>query len=110
MDNGQHTTIRALLAWARTSLPQEEARTDSEVLLAFVLQRSRTFLYAHDQDQVPSLAAARYRGLIARRLDGEPVAYLTGQREFWSLDLRLSPATLVPRPETPNSPAPSRAL
>lgn len=100
MDTGQHTTIRALLAWARTRLPGEDARTDSEVLLAFVLQRSRTFLYAHDQDQVPSVVAERYQGLIARRRDGEPVAYLTGQREFWSLDLRLSPATLVPRPET----------
>lgn len=81
-------------------LAGEDARTDSEVLLACVLRRSRAFLYAHDNDKVSSAEAGRYQGLIMRRRDGEPVAYLTGHREFWSLDLQLSPATLVPRPET----------
>lgn len=100
MENGPQTTIRALLGWARALLVGEDARTDSEVLLACVLRCSRTFLYAHDNDVVLSAEAGRYQELILRRRDGEPVAYLTGHREFWSLDLQLSPATLVPRPET----------
>ena len=67
MENGPQTTIRALLGWARALLVGEDARTDSEVLLACVLRCSRTFLYAHDNDVVLSAEAGRYQELILRR-------------------------------------------
>lgn len=73
---------------------------DAEILLAHVLGRPRAFLRAHADDAVPPADHDRFRSLLTRRLAGEPVAYLTGKREFWSLDLEVGPGVLVPRPET----------
>lgn len=88
--------IEALLRAARATGEPGEA----EVLLAHALGRPRSWLYAHGQDDVDPAVAARYAALLARRVAGEPVAYLTGSRGFWSLELQVSPATLIPRPET----------
>jgi release factor glutamine methyltransferase len=74
--------------------------TDAAVLLAHVLDRPHAWLYAHGDDDVDDAVATRYAQLLARRVAGEPVAYLTGSRGFWRLDLRVTPDTLVPRPET----------
>ena len=76
------------------------ARLDAELLLAHALNKPRTRLVAWPEDPVSAEQADRYRALIARRVDGEPVAYLTGRREFWSLSLEVTPDTLIPRPET----------
>lgn len=76
------------------------AALDARVLLAAVLAVPRSRLDARPDDPVEGAAAERFAALIERRLDGEPVAYLTGHREFWSLDLRVTPDVLVPRPET----------
>ena len=76
------------------------ARLDAEVLLAHVLGRPRSALIAHAEQCVDAAAVARYRMLLARRAGGEPIAYLIGEREFWSLMLAVSPAVLIPRPET----------
>jgi release factor glutamine methyltransferase len=73
---------------------------DAEILLAHVLGRPRAFLRAHADDAVARADHDRFRSLLARRLAGEPVAYLTGRRGFWSLDLEVGPGVLVPRPET----------
>jgi release factor glutamine methyltransferase len=73
---------------------------DAEILLAHVLGRPRAFLRAYADDDVLPADQDRFRSLLARRLDGEPVAYLTGKRGFWSLDLEVDPGVLVPRPET----------
>lgn len=73
---------------------------DAELLLAHVLGRSRSWLYAHGDDELDDEAVARFATLLARRREGEPVAYLVGQRGFWRFDLRVTPATLIPRPET----------
>jgi len=73
---------------------------DAELLLAHALGRSRSWLYAHRDDPVDPADAERFRALVARRAAGEPVAYLTGRRGFWSFDLRVTPDTLIPRPET----------
>jgi len=73
---------------------------DAELLLAHVLGRPRSWLYAHGDDELGADAAARFDALLARRREGEPVAYLTGQRGFWRFDLQVGPATLIPRPET----------
>ena len=73
---------------------------DAQVLLAHVLGRDRTWLAAHAGDSVPGAEAQTFIALAKRRRDGEPVAYLTGIREFWGLPLAVSPAVLIPRPET----------
>lgn len=75
-------------------------RADAEALLLHVLGRDRAWLFAHARDPVGDEAAAAFAGLVERRANGEPVAYLTGRRGFWTLDLAVSPATLIPRPET----------
>jgi release factor glutamine methyltransferase len=73
---------------------------DAELLLAHALGRSRSWLYAHRDDPVDAVDADRFLVLLTRRAAGEPVAYLTGRRGFWSFDLRVTPDTLIPRPET----------
>lgn len=75
-------------------------RVDAEVLLQHVLRRPPSWLVAH-ADNVLSLADERaYAELVRRRQLGEPIAYITGRRGFWSLELEVTPATLIPRPET----------
>ncbi|HVJ36523.1 MAG TPA: peptide chain release factor N(5)-glutamine methyltransferase [Stenotrophomonas sp.] len=75
-------------------------RADAEPLLLHALGRDRAWLFAHARDPVGDEAAAAFADLVERRAGGEPVAYLTGRRGFWTLDLAVSPATLIPRPET----------
>jgi release factor glutamine methyltransferase len=76
------------------------AALDAQLLLAHVLGTTRGRLLSHPELEVDASAAERYAVLIARRAAGEPLAYLTGTRDFWSLRLTVSPAVLVPRPET----------
>lgn len=76
------------------------ARLDAEVLLGYVLDHDRTWLYTWSDREVGGDALSRYEQLIVRRSAGEPVAYLTGEREFWGLRLRTVDATLIPRPDT----------
>jgi release factor glutamine methyltransferase len=73
---------------------------DAELLLAHALGLPRARLRSHPETPVEASTARDYHGLIERRASGEPLAYLTGWREFWSLRLAVSPAVLVPRPET----------
>jgi release factor glutamine methyltransferase len=75
-------------------------RVDAEWLLAHASGRPRSWLFAHSADPVPADLAERFAALLARRVIGEPVAYLTGVQGFWTLELEVTPATLVPRPET----------
>ncbi|HTO56489.1 MAG TPA: peptide chain release factor N(5)-glutamine methyltransferase [Pseudomonadales bacterium] len=90
------TTIRQWLNGAR----DETSRRDAEVLIAHALDSTRAYLYAHADDVLAEAAEARIRELLAARGRGEPVAYLIGDREFWNLRLTLTPAVLIPRPET----------
>jgi release factor glutamine methyltransferase len=76
------------------------ARLDAQLLLAHLLQRQRTWLLAHDDARLDVAQSATWRALLARRAGGEPLAYMVGEREFHGLALRVSPAVLVPRPET----------
>lgn len=78
----------------------DSARVDAEVLLGHLLSRPRSYLYAWSERPLTALEQTAYEALVARRQQGEPVAYLTGRREFWSLDLEVTPETLIPRPET----------
>jgi release factor glutamine methyltransferase len=73
---------------------------DAELLLAHALGTTRTWLRAHGESLVAAAPSARYCALVERRRAGEPLAYIVGEKEFWSLKLAVSPAVLVPRPET----------
>src|SRR5579863_10064638 len=75
-------------------------RLDVQLLLAHVLGIERWHLIAHPERSVSPAEAAHFHALLARRASGEPLAYLTGRREFWSLDFAVTPDVLVPRPET----------
>ncbi len=76
------------------------ARLDAEVLLAHVLRASRTHLHAWPEKPLSDSQREHFERLLERRAGGEPVAYLTGEREFWSLALEVGPDTLIPRPDT----------
>ncbi|MGD9888570.1 MAG: peptide chain release factor N(5)-glutamine methyltransferase, partial [Halothiobacillaceae bacterium] len=73
---------------------------DAEILLAHVMRRSRSYFVAWPEAQVSLDEAAAFEALLARRVSGEPVAYLLGSRGFYGLDLAVSPAVLIPRAET----------
>jgi release factor glutamine methyltransferase len=88
--------LQALYATDTSATPA----LDAELLLAHALGLSRARLRSHPETGVEASAARQYRALIERRAAGEPLAYLTGWREFWSLRLEVSPDVLVPRPET----------
>ncbi|MEN8206481.1 MAG: peptide chain release factor N(5)-glutamine methyltransferase [Pseudomonadota bacterium] len=93
-------SIKQLLEQATRLLNTESARLDAEVLLGHVLQESRSHFHAWPEKQVPAASRQHFHQLLQRRLAGEPVAYLTGEREFWSLPLTVTADTLIPRPET----------
>ncbi|RPD84374.1 peptide chain release factor N(5)-glutamine methyltransferase [Luteimonas sp. 100069] len=90
------TELDALLRAASSRIDP----TDARWLLAHAAGRSQTWLFAHARDPAPADVVARFDALVERRVAGEPVAYLTGTRGFWGLDLKVSPETLIPRPET----------
>lgn len=93
--------VRSLLTWAIRSLQKSTTpHLDAEILLAHVLRLSRAQIIARHDAVIESQAEQKFRQLIIRRQGGEPIAYILGYREFWSLQLEVSPATLIPRPET----------
>jgi len=78
----------------------DSPKRDAQILLGFVTGKSRTFILAFAETSLTDRQFGQLEILLARRVKGEPVAYLVGEREFWSLPLRVSPATLIPRPDT----------
>jgi release factor glutamine methyltransferase len=72
----------------------------AELLLMHALQRDRAWIYSHPEELVDAAKAENFLALIARRAAGEPVQYLTGKQEFWGLEFEVTPAVLIPRPET----------
>lgn len=96
-------TILATLRWTADYFRTKgvsEPRASAEILLAHTLGVSRLDLYLRYDQPLNPEELARFKALMVRRREGEPVAYLTGHREFWSLDFRVTPAVLIPRPET----------
>jgi len=96
-------TVGRLLTWTTDWLAtkgSESPRLEAEVLLAHVRGCQRILLYTAFDTPVADAERARFRALVKRRGEGEPVAYLVGSREFFSLPFAVSPAVLVPRPET----------
>jgi len=95
-------TVRDLLqrGWARLAGSSESSRLDAELLLAHALRQPRSYLLSHDDEPLAEATIAHYQSLLEQCAGGEPLAYLTGEREFWSLALTVTPAVLIPRPET----------
>ncbi|HXU92122.1 MAG TPA: peptide chain release factor N(5)-glutamine methyltransferase [Gallionella sp.] len=93
------TQDRAALESA-LSLDSITARIEVQMLLQHVLGVSRSYLLAHPEQVLDEAKASAYRALLQRRLAGEPLAYILGEREFFGLDFRVTPATLIPRPDT----------
>ena len=98
----QPLTIKDLLTAGvdRLAETSDSARIDSEVLLGLAIQKPRELMYAWPDEYVTDNQQSDFDELLTRRLNGEPIAYITGWREFWSLDFQVSPDTLIPRPET----------
>ncbi len=100
---GEVWTVGRLLTWTTDWLGKrgsESSRLDAEVLLAAVRGCQRIMLYTAFDEPVDEAMRGRFRELIRRRGEGEPVAYLVGEKEFFSLPFTVTPATLIPRPET----------
>lgn len=96
-------SLREALRWGEQTLARsalDSTRLDAEVLLTHVLGITRAQLHAHPQSQLSSVELTRYRQLIERRAQREPVAYIVGHKEFYGLDLFVDNRVLIPRPET----------
>ncbi|SMG12262.1 peptide chain release factor N(5)-glutamine methyltransferase [Cedecea sp. NFIX57] len=91
-------------SWLRQAVQRlaqsESPKRDAEILLGFVTGKSRTFILAFGETMLTPAQETELDDLLARRERGEPIAHLVGEREFWSLPLRVSPVTLIPRPDT----------
>lgn len=102
-DGPRSMDIRTALkeAMARLRAAQVASHTlASELLLVHALGRDRTWLYTHPETVLEPAAAEKYFAFVARRAAGEPTQYLTGKQEFWGLEFEVTPAVLIPRPET----------
>lgn len=95
--------IRQLRIASRDKLSaagSESPAADVDCLMSEAFGKDRSWLMIHDTDEATSEKLIEFDSMLARRLNGEPIAYITGHREFWSLRLKCSPATLIPRPDT----------
>lgn len=98
-----HVQLRPVLRSAIAQLESagiDEPRISAEVLIFHVLGCDRAYLFAHPERELTQAEQSRYEVLIARRASGEPLQYLTGHQEFWRADFLVTPAVLIPRPET----------
>jgi release factor glutamine methyltransferase len=101
--NSNPTNIRAALKEGMAQLRGAQIPSHTlatELLLMHALERDRAWIYSHPEESLDSTTAQKFLALIARRAAGEPVQYLTGKQEFWGLEFEVTPAVLIPRPET----------
>ena len=97
------SSLRAAVATATgiiAVLPQASPRLEAELLLCHVLNCSRSHLAAWPEHLLTPAQETAFTALVRRRHNGEPIAYILGYREFWTLTLQVTPAVLIPRPET----------
>jgi release factor glutamine methyltransferase len=97
------TEVRQLIAEGRLRLQRvtDQPGHEAEILLAAALGKSRAWVMAHPEERILDCEATdRYEACVTRRSHGEPVAYVLGEKEFWSLPLEVTPDVLIPRPET----------
>ena len=93
-------TIQNALSQARQTWSHDTAQLDAELLLCHVLSVERSYLYTWPEKTLTPVQYTKFLTLVQRRDQGEPIAYLIGTRAFWSLDFDVTPAVLIPRPET----------
>ncbi len=99
--NHMGNSIQSILDLATTILPNSDtARLDAEVLLQSVLDCERSHFYSHPEKHVTTDKLNSFQSLLELRIKGTPIAYLTRQKEFWTLNLKVTEDTLIPRPET----------
>jgi len=95
------TTVANLLKHARIELAEfEEATLEAEVLLCFCLNKTRTWLHTWPDKEISDTESLHFSKLVAQRIQGKPIAYITGTRDFWTFSLKVSDATLIPRADT----------
>ena len=96
------TSIQALLAEGQSILSEssDSPLLDCQLLLCHVLDKSITYLMTWPEQTLSDEQVAQYQALFSRRVNGEPIAYIVGERDFWSLTLKVAPSTLIPRPDT----------
>ena len=95
------STVSEALDWATEQLSEsDDARLDSQVLLAYTLNVSRTWLFTWPDKALDGATLTAFNALIEERKSGTPIAYITGYRDFWSLRLKVTPDTLIPRADT----------
>jgi release factor glutamine methyltransferase len=95
------TTVSEALAAATSTLQgSDSAQLDAQLLLGCLLRKPRSWLYTWPEAQLTAVQALEFAALCARRAAGEPVAYLTGRKAFWTFELEVGPGVLIPRPET----------
>ncbi len=97
------SSIRSTLKYAArtlSALPQTEPGLEAQLLLSEAIGKDRSHLYAWPDKYLNPQQQAAFKDLLQRRLNGEPIAYILGHREFWSLDLRVTLDVLIPRPDT----------
>ena len=92
--------IKTLLANATASLNTDEAAFEAQLLLQHTLNVNRAWVLAHADDVLNGFEMANFNALVERRLNGEPIAYILGYREFYGLNLKVTHDTLIPRPDT----------
>ncbi|NKB62092.1 MAG: peptide chain release factor N(5)-glutamine methyltransferase [Gammaproteobacteria bacterium] len=94
-------TIDQLLSWSRVKLGNSDSPlVDATALLCSVSGKSKAFLYSHGEEILSDAIILEFKSLVDQRERGKPIAYLTGSREFWSLDLTINPNVLIPRHDT----------
>ncbi len=98
------TTVAAVIKQAsvflNTQTKTDTAKLDAQLLLAFALNKSVSYLLTWPDEILSAKTIAQFQSLLNRRLQGEPIAYVLEEKEFWSLPFKVSPATLIPRPDT----------
>ena len=100
--NPVNNTIKNTLdrAYEALKLVSDTAHLDAQILLSHCMQCTRTYLYTWPEKKMTESQTTHFQKLLNKRINGEPVAYLTGVKSFWNMELKVSPATLIPRPET----------
>lgn len=95
-------TIAQLIRYGqqRLSPDSDSAKLDTELLICFVSDKPRSYLLTWPEQRLDAAQSEQFAQLMQRRAQGEPIAYIVNMREFWSLPLQVSPATLIPRPDT----------
>ena len=96
--NIRSALIEAMARLESASVPSHALA--AELLLMHALGRDRTWLYSHPEGEIPPAALEKFHALTAQRASGTPTQYLTGKQEFWGLEFEVTPAVLIPRPET----------